>query len=974
MRNFITIFISVIFAINIVNSQELTYKNYSTNDGLLSSSINSIYQDKNGYIWFGTKYGVSVFNGYVFKNLTVTEGLVYNNIIDIYQDDEGKIWFLSSDFNLVYLKNDSIFEYKYNNLIQKELLNDSKYVRNSFVVIENKVKFAIEKRGLFIISNSGKVKLFYNDEIILKRLVVAKNTRGLFAIRSMFNNDSLMYANNCNFIKPKFIYKSDLACTPDVKITEFNDYTFLANTKQIITFKNGDVINKLNINDNIIYIKITNNNLWVATKNKGVFIYDISKNGVPVFRNKVLGNMQVNSIIVDREGGYWIATERKGVYYIPELFIYVYKLIDDYSNTILTDIVFYKDELYAATSSGTLINVTKNKEIKISENINSGQMKLSVSTERLIASYNNILYGIEDNIAIEIFNVIQESHPYFNIKTIDVRLNKILIAGDGGFIILEDDKIKQVINPDKRHRLSINKTYRLPNKTLLIASDNGLIKYQNRDLYNYSNKKLLMNISINDISADENADNIFVATAGYGLLCLREDTIISYMDKGLSSNIILSVCYKDSLMGVSSNRGIDLVKFNESMELNIVQKYNKQYGLLSNEIKKIICVDSSIYAMSDKGISRIKIETNKNTSIKPYVFIKKIIINGKDTLKHNNCRLDNNQNHIIFEFIGLSYKNAGNINYKYKLMGSKSDWIVSKSIKAEYPFLPTGKYKFIVYASNEDGKWSELPDYFEFEVLPPIWKTWWFITGFASLILLLILLILRLIVVNVKRKEKLQKDLLMYRDQAFRKQMNPHFIFNALNSIQHFILQNDKRMSNKYLNKFSSLMRLVLENSQKNLITIEQELTALQLYLDIESIRFKDKFAYNITIDKNIEVGIYKIPPLILQPYVENAIWHGLMNIEKEKIGRLNVDIKLIDNFIYCYIIDNGIGREKSSQLISNKNKSHESLGTKINQNRVETFNYANDSKISIRYEDIQDDAGTVTGTKVIIVLPLLTD
>ena len=168
-------------------------------------------------------------------------------------------------------------------------------------------------------------------------------------------------------------------------------------------------------------------------------------------------------------------------------------------------------------------------------------------------------------------------------------------------------------------------------------------------------------------------------------------------------------------------------------------------------------------------------------------------------------------------------------------------------------------------------------------------------------------------------------------------------------------------------------MRLVLENSQKNLITIEQELTALQLYLDIESIRFKDKFEYNISVDEDIESGICKIPPLILQPYVENAIWHGLMNLEKEDIGRISVDIKLIDDLIYCYIIDNGIGREKASQLISTKNKSHESLGTKINQNRIETLNFSRNSKISIKYEDIKDVSGLVIGTKVVIVIPIIT-
>ena len=251
-----------------------------------------------------------------------------------------------------------------------------------------------------------------------------------------------------------------------------------------------------------------------------------------------------------------------------------------------------------------------------------------------------------------------------------------------------------------------------------------------------------------------------------------------------------------------------------------------------------------------------------------------------------------------------------------------------------------------------------------------IWST--VVVSIIVVFFLLIAIVVRLIIANIKRKEKLHQDLLMYRQQALRKQMNPHFIFNALNSIQLFILQNDKRMSNRYLNKFSSLMRLVLENSQKNLITLERELSALRLYLEIESIRFKDKFVYSVKVDRDIDEGLYKIPPLLLQPYVENAIWHGLMNLGKEEIGRLNIDVNLVDGMIQCLIVDNGVGREKASELVSNKNRSHESLGTKINQNRVETFNFAGDSTISIYYEDLKSIEGKAIGTKVVIELPII--
>jgi len=954
-------------------AQELSYVNYTTNDGLLSSSVQYVFQDKDDYIWIATQYGVSRFDGYKYKNYTINDGLAFNNIIDIVQDKQGRIWFLSSNFKLSYLENDTLYKYKFNKVIQNELYSNSEYVRNSFSVEYGKIKFAINKRGLFVINKKGDLLIFYNDELIHRKIVIGKNNRGVFAIKSNFNNDTMIYTDNCSFIKSDYIFSyCDTINSSNINITNYYNFFFVANNTKIISFKNGKIVNISELNEIPIYIKVIDNELWVSTKNKKVYLYNITKNGELINKKEIIKDVLINSIIKDREGGYWLSTEDKALIYIPELDVFKYKLIAENVVSKLTDIIEFNGDIIVGLSNGLVINITKNTSISVGDNTKETSMKFTKTDDKLIVSFDNKLYKILDGYADEFFNFDVDEFDGFKIKSIETFANNILLSSNDGFVLLEDDKLKRVFSPDKKYKLSINKTYRLPDKTQLIASENGLLRYRNQEMISFGDKNPLLNIAIKDIVADKTGENIFVGTSGNGLLCIQKDTIINYLDKNLSSNIILSLCKQDSIMVISSNKGIDIVKINKQMDLEIIQKYNKQYGLLSNEINKVICYDSWIYTMSKKGVNKINFNISKNKSIAPKVFIKRFFINDFDTIKFNNCELAYNQNHITFKYIGLSYKNAGNIIYKYKLFGSKSDWVISKSVKAEYPILPVGKYKFMVYASNEDGTWSEIPATFDFEILPPFWRTWWFIVTSLLIFFLLIAFVVRLIIVNIKRKEKLHQDLLMYRQQALRKQMNPHFIFNALNSIQLFILQNDKRMSNRYLNKFSSLIRLVLENSQKNLITLERELSALRLYLEIESIRFKDKFVYSVNVDRDIDEGLFKIPPLLLQPYVENAIWHGLMNLEKEEIGRLNIDINLVDGNIHCLIIDNGVGRKKAKELVSNKNKSHESLGTKINQNRVETFNFAGDSTISVHYEDLVDIEANALGTKVVIVLPII--
>lgn len=207
--------------------------------------------------------------------------------------------------------------------------------------------------------------------------------------------------------------------------------------------------------------------------------------------------------------------------------------------------------------------------------------------------------------------------------------------------------------------------------------------------------------------------------------------------------------------------------------------------------------------------------------------------------------------------------------------------------------------------------------------------------------------------------------------QALSQQMNPHFIFNSLNSIQYYILKNDKTTSNRYLAKFSRLMRMILNNSQHQQITIQEELEALSIYIELESLRFKDKFEYTIIVDEKLDTSIYKIPPLLLQPYIENAIWHGLMHKEEGQ-GVLTIELKMKENIILCTITDNGVGRDKAAEIKSKKTHTYASHGTKITGNRLKLISTLNNIQMQINYIDLKDDKGKVTGTKVEITIPLI--
>jgi LytS/YehU family sensor histidine kinase len=249
------------------------------------------------------------------------------------------------------------------------------------------------------------------------------------------------------------------------------------------------------------------------------------------------------------------------------------------------------------------------------------------------------------------------------------------------------------------------------------------------------------------------------------------------------------------------------------------------------------------------------------------------------------------------------------------------------------------------------------------------------IYGYTGLFLLSItigILLLSRAKINAKRRiSEMNRKISEVTQANLRQQMNPHFIFNTLNSIQYYMYQHDKLATNNYLTKFSSLMRKVLENSQHTSIPLRDELDALNLYLELEKIRFKDKFDYVITVDEEIDTLIYKVPTMLIQPYVENSICHGLMPGEGK--GSLKIDLILENEYISCTIEDNGIGREAAqSKKIKNENN-HNSLGTRIVTSRLDLVNALYGTSLKTIYTDLKSKNGEPEGTRVEIQIPIIT-
>ena len=371
-------------------------------------------------------------------------------------------------------------------------------------------------------------------------------------------------------------------------------------------------------------------------------------------------------------------------------------------------------------------------------------------------------------------------------------------------------------------------------------------------------------------------------------------------------------------------------------------------------------------------------ELKRNTEI-PVPYITEMQVLNKPlrfVMNGSPVNLRYKQNFFSIGFSAKAYTMAKDVKFRYRLSGF-DDWTeVTGRRFANYTNVPGGDYIFQLQAANNEGIWNEKIVEMPVHIATPFWLTWWFRISFLAGIGLAAYRLYRYRVEQVKKKQRLkleyEKKLANVEMSALLAQMNPHFLFNSLNSIDSYIIRNESKKASEYLNNFARLMRLILQNSRSNYINLKDELEALELYMQMESLRFKNKFRYSIAVDENVEPGSMVIPPMLIQPYVENAIWHGLMHKTNGTEGLVKINISKNEDDLLCVIEDNGIGRKKAAELKRQKQNKHKrSMGMQITQDRIDIINKLYNMNASVNIYDIEDELGNAKGTKVELIIPV---
>ncbi len=426
---------------------------------------------------------------------------------------------------------------------------------------------------------------------------------------------------------------------------------------------------------------------------------------------------------------------------------------------------------------------------------------------------------------------------------------------------------------------------------------------------------------------------------------------------------------------------------------NTFRRFTVNDGLLSNDTK------ISLYAAGKNkllvgnmgGWNTIDMNMLAKSSAPQEVRLVNVKVNNQESEIDwtKPVKLRHNENAVSFSFSVLNFRKSNDNYYSYYLEGLEQAWRDSgQDHQAFYTNLAPGKYVFHARSTGESpGPALRVA----FTIEPAWYETWWFrgMTGLAVLGLLWYIYQSKLSYQIIKNKLELEELMVLQKEAKYneevaayqlklsetemaslRSQMNPHFIFNCLNSIQFFAAQNDGEKASNYLSKFSRLIRLVLENSKSENVTLENEVETLRLYIEMEAMRFPDKLHYEIEMDHEIDADVIRIPPLLLQPFVENAIWHGLMH--KDSGGTVRVMLtQPQQDMLYVEITDDGIGRQKAAEYKSKSATKNKSLGMKITADRIDLINQLYKIHTIVQVIDLLDDHGLPAGTKVVLHIPI---
>jgi two-component sensor histidine kinase len=942
----------------LLTAQDFNYVHYDTKDGLAGSTVYSMCQDKDGFIWFGTENGLSRFDGTNFKNFTVKDGLPDNEVLKVFADSKGRVWIGTFSKEICFIYNGRIHNSKNDDFLKKIVLNASLNC-----IQEDANHF------LAITTNAVLIMVTPSDSVIKHNLkdifptgcasdVILGLKKGAFFLASKNFGDLIFDAKafRWNYFPDPNVGYYGMKMTKDSFVFVF-PYTKANGSIQLKNiYVPGTFITILDTHSLIEYVNTTDGSWSFDTVNLKKI-------------NHYLPGNKISCALEDKEKCLWFGSLGNGVFKLLSHDIKSFSFFNDTknSNTEVFSIIGANQQVIAGMDGSKAEIVGSNFKVKeINYRFKESEAGTFTSSNRLYSMINIsgsvIVLGF-DKFLVKLENGRPTFDLTFPIKSVEKINNDFIIVGTSAFAFKMRLKDMQITDTIWRERCT--KVF-YSNDSYYIGTLSGLYQVRQDKTHTWlGNLHKALTRRITDIKSSADG-TLWISTSDNGIVGFKNGKIIKAItdSNGLSSNICKTLFVKENELWVGTDKGINKISINGSN--NDIVKYSTSDGLPSNVINAIYVKDSMVWVGSPAGLTYFNEKSISSYSICNLKMLQ-IKVSGREVTMDSVFNLSYKDNNINFEYAAISFRSGGEITYHYKLTGLDNDWKTTSANELDYKSLQGGNYTLHLYAVNKYGIKSQTLR-FDFSIAIPFWKAGWFYAVLFVLVLALVVLFFnrrnQITKRRLEEKNRFQKQFAALEQQALQSQMNPHFIFNCLNSIQQYILTNDKQKANEYLTGFAALIRQTLDISAQQKITVAEEASYLTKYIEMERMRFGDSFIYTIDIDHAIKADYIQMPALLLQPYVENSIRHGL-RYKKDGTAKIEISFSIKQGNLCCIIKDNGIGRQKSAEFKSSQHIEYQSKGMHLTSKRIQLLNTMEDNNISVMVLDLKNDDDTPAGTLV---------